>query len=162
MKPVDERDIIFSRANYEKGTKPYEEYYKNNPGKKSIDDSIRRWPELFSEETYSYNELNSPIPRATFRFLADIKKYCEGPVNTEKAEYNTEVLTKRLKGLVEYYGASLVGITELKNYHYYTHRGREKESFGQEITRKHKYGIVFACEMDREMINRAPMPTESV
>ncbi len=31
MKRIDERDTMFARANYKKGSKAYEDYYSKNP-----------------------------------------------------------------------------------------------------------------------------------
>ncbi|SDK67146.1 4Fe-4S dicluster domain-containing protein [Natronincola ferrireducens] len=162
MKRVDERDTMFARVGYEKGTKAYEDYYRKNPDKKAIDDSIRTRPHLCSEGTMTYNALNSPMAGAAFDFLGDIKHLCEGPVNPEKVEGNTKIITKRIKGLAKKYGANLVGITELKDYHFYTHRGRHAEDYGQQVQLDHKYGIVFAVEMDKDMINRGPMIAEVI
>lgn len=162
MKRVDERDAMFSRVNYEKGSKAYEDYYKRNPDKKDVDDSIRNRPHLCDEDTMTYNELNSPMASCAFDFLSDIRHLCEGTVNPVKAHGNKKTITKRIKGLAKHYGAKLVGITELKNYHYYTHRGRHAEVYGEEIKLDHKYGIVFAIEMDKDMINRGPMISEII
>ncbi len=162
MKRVDERDTMFARANYEKGSKAYEDYYKRNPHKKAIDDSIRTRPNLCSDGTMSYNKLNSPMASCAFDFLADIKHLCEGNVNPIKVRGNKKIITKRIKGLTKKYGAKLVGITELKDYHFYTNRGRHEEVYGEEIKLEHKYGIVFAVEMDKDMINRGPMLPEVI
>ncbi len=162
MKRVDERDTMFARANYRKGTYAYEDYYKKNPHKKAIDDSIRTRPNLCGEGTMTYNELNSPMASSAFEFLNDIKHLSEGPVNPIRISGNQSIITKRVKGLVKQYGAKLVGITPLKDYHFYTHRGRNEDIYGEEIQIDHKYGIVFAVEMDKDMINRGPMLAEVI
>lgn len=163
MKPVDERDTIFARENLIKGSEAYKDYYDKNPDKKSIDDSIRTRPYLCSEGSMTYNPMNSPMASSAFEFLNDIKHLSEGKVNPEKVEGNKKNFTKRIKGLAKQYGAKLVGITELKDYHYYTHRGRHEEVYGDEIQKgNHKYGIVFAVEMDKDMINRGPMVAEVI
>ncbi|MGL5328125.1 MAG: 4Fe-4S dicluster domain-containing protein [Peptostreptococcaceae bacterium] len=162
MKRVDERDTIFARVNYTKGSKEYEDYYIKNPHKKSIDDSIRSRPSLCSEGGMTYNAVNSPMASSAFEFLSDIKHLCENSPKQEKLEMNKNIITKRIKGFTKHYGAKLVGITKLKDYHYYTHRGRHTNIYGQEIANHHKYAIVFAVEMDKEMINRAPMISEVI
>ncbi len=162
MKRVDERDIIFSRASYQKGSKQYEDYYRRNPEKKEIDDALREAPYPYGEGTATYHPINSSIAEGTFRFLGDIKKYSEGEVNSRKVEVNSEEITNKVKGLAKYYGANLVGITKLKEDFYYSHRGRHPENYGEPITEHHSYGIVFAVEMDKEMINRAPLIGEGI
>lgn len=162
MKKIDERDTMFARMNYKEGTPQYEDYYKRNPDKKAIDDSIRVKPNLCSEGTMSYNSINSPMAEAAFMFLGDIKHLSEGPVNPIRTEAEPKTISRRLKGLALQYGAKLVGITKLKDYHYYSHRGRHSENYGEEIKCNHKYGLVFAVEMNKEMLNRAPMVSEII
>lgn len=162
MNRVDERDIIFSRANYEKNTDIYNDYYGKNPDKKAIDDSLRSRPNLCSEGTMTFNEVNSPMATSAFQFLSDISHLCEGEVNPTKVSTNKKIITKRIKGFAKHYGAKLVGITKLKDHHFYTHRGRHSEVYGQEVSCDHKYGIVFAVPMEKDMINRGPMLAEVV
>lgn len=162
MNRVDERDVIFSRANYEKDTPIYNDYYEKNPDKKSIDDSLRSRPNLCSEGTMTFNEINSPMASSSFEFLSDIRHLCEGNVNPTKIHTNKSIITKRLKGFSTHYGAKLVGITKLKDYHFYTHRGRHSDVYGQEVSSNHTYAIVFAVPMDKDMINRGPMLAEVV
>lgn len=71
-------------------------------------------------------------------------------------------MAKRIKGFAKHYGAVVVGITELKDYHIYTHRGRIESDYGKEVHLDHKYAIVFGCELDNEMINRSPMICEVI
>ena len=162
MNRVDERDTMFARANYKKGSNAYEDYYSRNPGKKAIDDNIKTQPNLCSEGTMTYSQVNSPIASSAFDFLGDIKHLSEGTVNPIITEVKSDLITKRIKGLARKYGAKLVGIIELKSYHFYTHRGRHEENYGEEVNLNHKYGIVFAVEMDKDMINRAPMIAEVI
>ncbi|MDD2574380.1 MAG: hypothetical protein WCS98_09450 [Bacillota bacterium] len=77
IKRTDERDIIFARMNYKKGTPVYDDYYHRNPHKKKNDEDFRAMPELGGEGTATHDPINSPIVDAAFRFLADIKKYSE-------------------------------------------------------------------------------------
>lgn len=162
MNRVDERDLIFSRASYEKNSPAYNDYYKKNPDKKAVDDSIRSRPELCGEGTMTYNEVNSPMASSAFEFLSDIKHLCEGQVSDTKIEVNKKVITKRIKGFASHYGAKLVGITKLKDYHFYTHRGRHEDVYGKKVDLNHKYAIVFAVPMEKDMINRGPMLAEVV
>lgn len=162
MKRIDERDTMFARMSYTEGTPQYQDYYKRNPDKKDIDDALRAKPNLCSEGTMSYDAVNSPMAEAAFMFLNDIKQLSEGYVNSNKVSVSPETAAKRIKGLVLQYGAKLVGITKLQDYHFYSHRGRHTESYGEEINLSHKYGIVFAVEMKKEMLNRAPMVSEII
>jgi len=162
MTRVDERDIMFARMNYKEGTDCYEDYYARNPGKKEQDDKLRALPKMGSEGTAAFNPINSPIVAACFKFLGDIKKYSEGPAGKDQVEVDAELISKMLKSLAKYYNASLVGITEMKEQHYYSHRGRDTETYGQEIKEFHKYGIVFAVEMDKDMAFTAQFLPEAI
>lgn len=153
---LDERDIMFARATYEQGQSNYEDYYGRNPQYKEIDDNIRAMPNLCSPGTFTYNPLNAAIADAIFNFISDIRPLAEGKAKEERAEIDPEEMSKKLKELACYYGAKLVGITELKPYHYYSYRGRHPEVYGQKITKHDKYAIVFAVEMDYDIMKSAP------
>ncbi len=56
-----------------------------------------------------------------------------------------------IKEVAQLYGASLVGIAELQDSDYYSHRRT-----GKPVTRHFRYGVVFAVPMERRLINRAP------
>ena len=162
MKQYDERDIIFARMNYKEGTDNYNDYYSRNPHLKDIDESLKLLPPMGGEGSVMFNKINSPIVDAAFKYLSDIRHFSEGEVSPNKVEADPLVFTKRIKGLAGQYNAKLVGITEMKDYHYYSHRGRHDENYSEVITPKHKYGIVFAVPMDNEMIIRAPKLSESI
>lgn len=162
MKKIDERDTMFARMAWNKEGEAYKEYYSRNPQKKELDDVIRNKPNLCSEGTMSYNEVNSKIPGAAFSFLSDISHLVENKPVENKVKINKEEAARRIKGLARLYGAKLVGITELKEEHLYSHRGRQEKHYGKEIKTTHKYAIVFACEMNKDMINRAPMISEII
>ncbi|SKC85628.1 reductive dehalogenase [Maledivibacter halophilus] len=162
MKKIDERDTMFARMSYKKGSKEYEDYYKRNPDKKHIDDEIRELPNICGEGTATYHPLNSPFADAGFKFLSDIKKYVEGEVNKNRVEVTAQEMTNKIKKLLKYIGAKLTGVAKMQDYHYYSHRGRNPETYGDKIEKFHKYGIVFAVEMDKDMINRAPQCEEVI
>ncbi len=162
MKRIDERDTMFARMGYQKDSEQYKDYYKRNPHKKQIDDDLRALPNICGEGTATFHPIHSPFVDAGFRFLADIKKYVEGEVNENRVEAPAQEMTKKVKKLSKYLGAKLVGIAKMKEYHFYSHRGRNPESYGEKVNEFHKYGIVFAVEMDRHMINRAPQCEEVI
>lgn len=53
---VDERDVMFSRAKLEPGTKRFREYYRRRPEKKPLDDAFRREPGLLAPGSSQYRE----------------------------------------------------------------------------------------------------------
>ncbi len=160
---IDERDIMFSRMTRKKNTAEYEDYYKNNPNLKDIDDEIRALPELDSDETAFYSPINTPIVSATFNFLSDIKNLVNGPEISEKRLEDTpENFTAKIKGLAKYYGADLCNIAICDESYYYSHRGREDDIYGDKVDNLYKNTIVFAVEMDKSYIDTAPKLPESI
>ncbi|MCF8009436.1 MAG: hypothetical protein K9K32_06690 [Halanaerobiales bacterium] len=158
----DERDIMFARINYKPNTEIYKDYYTKNPEKKDIDDFLRSLPGFMVKEAFSFDPLNSGLINGTYNFLNDLKQNSKGEVSKEKYPVDKEIITDRVKSIAKYYGADLVGITEMKDEFYYSHRGRKQKNYGKKITNKDKYGIVFAVELEKEMINRAPRLGQSL
>jgi len=163
MKKIDERDTMFARMSYELNSKEYNDYYSRNPDKKIIDDELRTMPNFGSKETTTYNEIFTPLGNSNFKFLSDIKHLVEGTPSKEKLMVSSEKITRALKKLSKYFGAVAVGITKMEDYHYYSYRGRN-DHYGEEINcyHKHDYGIVFAVEMEKNLINRAPNVEEAI
>ncbi len=64
-------------------------------------------------------------------------------------------MTRFLKVWGEKLGAHSVGVTELRDYHLYTHVGRG-EDWGQEVRLPHTHALALTVEMDKEMVDRAP------
>lgn len=156
MKRIDERDTMFARMAWSKESRAYREYYEMRPERKEADDELRALPNLSEEGTATYHPVNSKISDAVFRYLGDIKPLVEGEVSSVKQEIDPETATRRIKELALKFGADLVGITKLEDKHFYSHRGRMEEKFGEVIDCKHKYAIAFAVQMDKEFLNRAP------
>lgn len=156
MKPADERDTIFSRMKYRKGTPQYEDYYSQHPEKEDLDRKLREMPDLCSPGTLTYDPLNSPMADATFQFLEDIRPLVDGPSSTDKIMVDPDRMTGKIKALAEYYGASMTGIAELQAEHYYSVKGRPLDDYGKKVDPSHPYGIVVGSPMDMDMMNRAP------
>ncbi|MGL5674783.1 MAG: hypothetical protein ACRDDX_00010 [Cellulosilyticaceae bacterium] len=162
MRQIDERDTMFARASYKEDSVSYEEYYTRHPERKEGDDAIRQKPQLCGEGTATYDPLIGPMAGAAFHFLSDIRKFSEGEVSGTKVEVDPELMTKRIKGYAKHYGACLVGVTPLKTEHLYSHQGRHEEDYGKEVQSGHTYAIAFAVQMEKDMVNRAPMISEIV
>ena len=77
-----------------------------------------------------------------------------------------EEATNRVKGFVLHLGADLVGIAEVNRLWAYSRRGHihwdNWEDWGKEIDVSHKYAIVFAMEMSRDMVWAAPHTASAV
>lgn len=76
-----------------------------------------------------------------------------------KIEMTPEEASLLVKGYAKSLGSCLTGIAEINPHWLYSHYGRSgiaTNEWGKEITVNHKYAIVFAQEMDVEMIHMAP------
>ncbi len=163
MKRFDERDIMFARMNYKPGSPEYEDYYQRHPELKEVDDSLRAMPALGEEGSATYHPVHSPLVGSAYAFLADIKHLSEGAAAADRIKApSPQEATELLQGLASYYGAKLTGVAAMKPDYYYSHRGRENVNYGDIVEPVHPYGFVFAVEMEKDMILRAPGIPESL
>ena len=66
------------------------------------------------------------------------------------------MVTRFIKEWARKLGVVSVGVTRVRRYHLYTTVGRG-EDFGKPVNLDHEYAIAFTVEMDKEMMDRAPM-----
>ncbi|OFX85901.1 MAG: hypothetical protein A2W99_17185 [Bacteroidetes bacterium GWF2_33_16] len=151
----DERDIMFSRNELVPNTEKYTQYYALNPEKKVIDDNFRDKPGLLSPESVFYHTLAYASANANLQVIEALKPFVNGTVAAKKLEVDNEKISKYLKAWASKLGAHSTGITILKEYHLYSHKGR-KELYGKEITNHHKFAIAITVEMDNDLISTAP------
>jgi ferredoxin len=159
---TDERDIMFARWRLVPGSREYEEYYARRPEKKRIDDRIRAAPGLYSPDSKLYHHLAIPAADASFTVIEMMQEAADGAVSAEVASFTPTDITRLVKGLAHHYGACAAGITELADYHVYTHIGRGKGIYGAPIKLDHQYAIAFTVEMSYSMLRRAPAAPESM
>ncbi|MDT8903441.1 4Fe-4S dicluster domain-containing protein [Anaeroselena agilis] len=157
MPRLDERDVMFARAGYRDGTAHYHDYYSRRPENREQDDRIRALPGLCSPGAATYQPIHAGIAGSGFRFLADMRPLAEGQAADNKQASAPEEMTAMLKGLARYHGAKVVGVAALRPYHFYSHRGRHPENYGEEVASAHKFAVVFAVEMDWGLVRNAPL-----
>ncbi len=73
----------------------------------------------------------------------------------DRTSSDPEAMSRFLKGWTLKMGAHSVGVTELKDYHLYTHVGRGPD-YGKAVDLDHPYALALTVEMDKEMVDRAP------
>lgn len=156
QKKIDERDIIFARFEYVEGTEIFDEYYKRRPGYKGIDDRIRKLPNILSPSHLRKNPWLFSLAAAECDFSRHQLTRVDGDVNKEKVESSPTENACRIKAIIEYLGSDVCGICSLDQAYVYSHVGRGPQPYGQEIINTHKHAIVFALEMDLEMVHSAP------
>ncbi len=153
---IDERDIMFSRNLLEEGSERFDNYYAENPDKKAPDDKFRKNPGLMNDKSAHFNPIQFAVAEANFTTVKffhaglDKKPYRNRPITI-----NDKDITFFIKEWALKLGSVSVGITELKDYHLYSHVGRGVD-FGKKVKIDHKYAIVITVEMDKYMMDHAP------
>ncbi|MDY0104467.1 MAG: 4Fe-4S dicluster domain-containing protein [Lentimicrobium sp.] len=151
----DERDTMFSRNELVPGSERYNNYYKKNPEKESLDMNFRKKPGLLSANSLYYNKKAFEAADASFAAVNLLHSRVDGPPAMEKQACNPKDATKNLLKKTKQLGALDVGFVSIKPYHFYNTKGRG-EDYGKEIKSNHKFAIAFTVEMDREMVKPAP------
>lgn len=152
---VDEHDIVFARMRLKPGTKDWDDYYSTHDRQAKNDELFRTLPGLLSPEGTNYHPLNFPAASANFGIIEILNKAIDQFPQDKKSDHTYSNLTGYIKGWTSYMGAHSTGITELKDYHLYTFRGRGADK-GKPVIKRHKYAIAFTVEMDYENVLSAP------
>jgi len=178
---VDERDIMFSRATLVPGTDRFEEYYRSRPQNRELDDKFRAEPGLLSPGSAHFHRLGFAAADAAFWTIEMMRPMVEGggigfgevaeepppasgtklggePVRSGEAKAfaaDPGAVTRFLKGWTLKMGAHSAGVTEVRDYHLYTHVGRGPD-YGDPVELDHTHALAFTVEMDKEMVDRAP------
>jgi len=152
---IDERDIMFSRNELKEGSVNFENYYSKNPDKRLLDDEFRREPGLTAEKSIFYNQMAYAAANSSFYAVDQFKNAVDGEVNSNKESVSPNEMAKFIKAWSKKLGALNTGITELSDYHFYSHKGRGEE-YGKEVKSNHTHAIAFTVEMTQEMVDAAP------
>lgn len=166
---ADERDIMFSRAVLEPGSERFDAYYRAHPEYRTKDDLFRLEPGLLAPGASQYHPLGFAAADAAFWTIEMLRPFVEGGgaegggaglegVRGRGAELfptDPQGVTGFLKGWALKLGAHSVGVTELRDYHLYTHVGRG-EGHGERVRLGHSHALALTVEMDREMVDPAP------
>ncbi len=160
---TDERIIMFSRMRLEKDSDRFKSYYQDHPEHLESDNEFRKLPGLLKEGSINYDPVLFGASDASFFTVDQLHQAVDGPVNATIRKYQADELSRFVKKWVKKLGALDVGITELKDYHIYSHVGRG-DDYGKEVELNHKYAIAFTVEMDEEFTElgpKAPIVMES-
>lgn len=159
----DERDVMFSRSNLQPGSQHFHDYYRMRPQNKATDEEFRKEPGLLSEQAVMHNELLFQAAKASFRSIDLLQPAAEGPVLSLPGHNSPENLPEFLMIWTKKLGAHSVGFTQLKETHYYSHKGRG-EAYGKPISAHLSYAIAFTVEMSHKSLQynpQAPVVMES-
>jgi len=162
MTRYDERDTMFARMNYEAGSPEYRDYYSRHPELKEVDDDLRGRPNLCDSSCPSYEPFEASEIRSNFSLVEDLRPLCEGMPSNNRFRSDSSSFTDLVKRVAHDFGADLVGVAEMKPEFYYSHRGRHREHYGKKVTDLLPFGIAFAVEIKKDMIDSAPAMTAMV
>ena len=154
-KKFDERDTMFSRNELRPDTERFDSYYLNKPEIKDLDDKFRERPGLLSPETTMYDHLSFASAHANLEVIEALKPIVGGIADKKKVDIEALKIKNYIKTWSKSLGIHSVGITELKDYHLYSHKGRG-DLYGNEIKNNHKFAIAITIEMDNDMVLTAP------
>lgn len=160
MKRFDERDTVFSRMELVPGSKRYLDYYARRPELREVDARFR----VVSEGEYGHDRFNLSLVASAFRFLKDLRPLAAGSVIAESPSQDVlsiKEIEKLLHATALDYGAVLYSQTSLGLECFYSVRGRGA-AYGTPVNNPLQNALVFAVEMNRDKISRAPYPEESV
>lgn len=153
---IDERDIMFSRWKLEPGTERFDGYYASHPGRRPPDDEFRMQPGLLAQGASAYHPLAFRAADASFWTIEQLRPSVEREPSLKVLEPSPSEITRFLKHWALKLGAVSVGITRLKDHHKYSVIGRGVE-YGEPVRLDHDFALAVTVEMDKQMIDRAPL-----
>lgn len=170
----DERDHVFSRnRSLRINSEQYNIYYSEHPELEDPDTKRRTKggpigrPGSIDSPDADANIAATLASLSLPHFLSTPEKYSPEPhffvkekVIDKKVDMSPEEATIRLKGYAKALGASLIGTTKINPLWIYSHRGEifneNWEDWGKQINLPHTHAIVFAEEMNFDMVGSAP------
>lgn len=152
---VDERTIMFSRAELKPGTSRHDHYYQDYPQHRSDDDRFRKLPGLMSPHSGKYEPVSFAAAAASFATVDRLAGLTTGQVAETRTPLDREMATRFLKGWAEKLGAVSTGVAAMRPGHFYAVKGRG-EMYGQPVAADHAFGLAFAVEMDHRNLGTAP------
>jgi len=170
VKRFDEREIVFARnRSLRPGSEEYKTFYASHPELEAYDTKRRERGGPLGQLGAIDGQSGAANAAATLA-PTSIPQSLSGPalvfpeahpaLKGKRIEMSADEATQRVKGFALNAGADLVGIAEINPLWIYSHRGEifhdNWQDWGKEIPVEHKFAIVFATEMNFEMVGAAP------
>jgi len=152
----DERNNMFARNNIQHHPQLMETYYALHPEKKSTDQQIHKKPEFGEKEQIYHDRYTVPCYKAAFEYLERSIPLSTGIVTEPKISIDPIQFCKTIRDMSKFYGACDISFLRLKPHHFYSHKGRHAENWGQETDQTHKTAIAIVVPMRVDMIKKAP------
>jgi len=160
-KRIHEADAVLSRRLLKPGSKEYESYYSRYPEFRDADDRSRNAPGLLDKQARYFEPGTFAAATANFKIIEFLGQLTHGEEQNEaipNQELSPHKATNFVSNWLKQSGAHSVGITKLRDYHLYSHKGRGSLS-GQSINLKHEHAIAITVEMNHRMMESAPEGT---
>ena len=152
---VDERTIMFSRAELVPGTERYETYYREHPEHLPLDLKFRGLPGLLNPSAPYFQPLIFAAAEAAFFTTGILADRVDGEVNPERTDLSSARVLAFIRQWARDMGVHSIGVTSLKAEHLYSVGGR-KRNYGNPVSLSHTKAIVFTVEMDHRRVSAAP------
>lgn len=159
LEQFDERDHMFSRNFLKFHPELAAQYYEHRQEFKETDEEIHQRREIEEPGNTYYDSLGTPIFDAAFQYLETTIPSSKGEASKHRQPVDPSTITPFIKKIAQYYGAVDVGVTPLKSYHLYSHKGRPKEKWGDKVETPHKNAIAIVVPMDFLMVKQSPSLT---
>ena len=170
VKRFDEREIVFARnRSLRPGSEEYRAFYASHPEHEAYDSKRRERGGPLGQlgsidgKSGAANIAATMAPNSIPQSLSGQSQVFPEPppaLKGKRVEITSEEATQRVKGFALSVGADLVGITEINPLWIYSHRGEifhdHWQDWGKEIPLEHKFAVVFATEMNFQMVGTAP------
>lgn len=152
---IDERDTMFSRNELQPNTVRFHSYYQHNPDKKAVDDGFRKKPGLLGKQSQFYHPLFFAATEASFSSIDGFHQRVAPAVSPTRVSVDPQELVAFIKDWLKQSGAHSVGVTRLRDVHFYSHSGR-RERYGEKVTSGHRSAIALTVEMNQRMVSCGP------
>jgi len=152
---IDERTIMFSRAELKEETQNFKEYYSQYPQHRQTDDEFRKSPGLMNEDSQFYHPWLFPAADASFYTVAALQSRTDGEVAKTKQNFDPDKLEKFVRNWAKEMGVHSIGITTLKPSHLYSKGGRS-HNYNEPVETTHSLAIAFTVEMDFNRVAASP------
>jgi len=153
----DERNHMFSRANLAGFPDLRRAYHTSHPEHREFDLALDRLPSLGEEGGRFHDNRLSPAAVAAFSLLErSYAPLADRPGPSRRRGLEGRELLDALRGLALRYGAVDLGVARTRDYHWYSHAGRQADQWGREIQIDAPTAIVIVVAMDFAAIRSAP------
>ena len=152
---LDERTVMFARAELEPGSERFERYYGEHPEHREPDDAFRALPGLLGKEANRAEPVSFAAAQACFDTVGRLATMVRGEPAPERHTMDAAEATRFLKGWARKLGAVDCGVTLLKPHHLYATRGRG-DHWGEPVVLDHQWAVAITVEMDFECMGTAP------